>query len=336
MSDGTLTDVGLVTVTVTGVNNGPTATPQNVTTPEDTGLGITLAGTDPENNPLTFAVVAGPTNGTLSGTAPNLTYTPNANASGLDLFSFTVSDGTTTSAPATVTITITAVNDAPVALDGAASIARTAILNAAFAATDVDGPSFTYSIVSNGVFGTAVITDPSTGAFVYTPSQGSTGGGGIQPLQNGSSLTDTIQFKVNDGNSDSNIASFVVTLVSDFTPPFHANDALVAGREDVPVVGRLSATGASSGRVRFVIVSNGALGTAILRDAATGRFVYVPNRNASGTDTFTFQVIDGDRRSNVATMTVVVASINDAPVARAGRHVAQFGGSQRHARGVGR
>ncbi len=54
-----------------------------------------------------------PTHGTLSGTAPNLTYTPDANYNGPDSSSVTVSDGQLTSAPATVSIDVTPVNDGP-------------------------------------------------------------------------------------------------------------------------------------------------------------------------------------------------------------------------------
>ena len=84
-----------------------------MTTAEDTASTITLTGSDPEGQPLTYTVTSGPTHGTLSGTAPDLTYTPDANYNGPDSFEFTVSDGVHTSAPATVTIDVTPVNDLP-------------------------------------------------------------------------------------------------------------------------------------------------------------------------------------------------------------------------------
>ena len=56
-------------------------------------------------------------NGSLSGSAPDLTYTPEANYNGSDSFTFKASDGTADSNTATVSITVTAVNDAPVASD---------------------------------------------------------------------------------------------------------------------------------------------------------------------------------------------------------------------------
>lgn len=81
----------------------PVAFDQNVRTPPSTPLDITLNGS---GSNLTFAVVSGPIGGTLSGTEPDLTYTPNGGFLGTDSFNFTVSDGESTSAEATVSITV--------------------------------------------------------------------------------------------------------------------------------------------------------------------------------------------------------------------------------------
>ena len=85
-----------------------------VTTAEDAPVVITLSGTDVDGDALTYTVVGGPAHGVLSGTAPALTYTPNANYNGPDSFTFKVNDGTADSAPAAVSITVTPVNDPPV------------------------------------------------------------------------------------------------------------------------------------------------------------------------------------------------------------------------------
>ncbi len=49
---------------------------------ETPGLPITLTGSDEDGDSLSFTVVSEPTNGTLSGTTPNLIYNPNPNFSG--------------------------------------------------------------------------------------------------------------------------------------------------------------------------------------------------------------------------------------------------------------
>ena len=78
---------------------------------EDAPGAIVLSGSDAEGEPLSYSVVTAPAHGTLSGTAPNLTYTPNANYFGPDSFSFKANDGLADSAPANVPITVTSVND---------------------------------------------------------------------------------------------------------------------------------------------------------------------------------------------------------------------------------
>ncbi|HLL74241.1 MAG TPA: zinc-dependent metalloprotease family protein, partial [Pyrinomonadaceae bacterium] len=95
-------------------NKPPFAFSQSVTTDEDTPAAVTLDATDPEGNPVTYAVETGPAHGTLSGTAPNLTYTPARDYNGADSFTFRASDGENRSNLATVSITVNPVDD-PVA-----------------------------------------------------------------------------------------------------------------------------------------------------------------------------------------------------------------------------
>src|SRR5204862_5360536 len=56
-------------------NTAPLATAATVNGPEDTPLPLTLSATDPENDLLTWEIVAPPPVGSLAGTAPNVTYT---------------------------------------------------------------------------------------------------------------------------------------------------------------------------------------------------------------------------------------------------------------------
>lgn len=46
-----------------------------------------------------------------------------------------------------------------------------------------------------------------------------------------------------------------------------------------------------------------------------GTFAYVPAANYFGTDSFTYRLNDGPLESNLATVTVSIAAVNDAPVA---------------------
>jgi len=90
----------------TPVNTAPVADDQSVTTDEDTTVAITLSATDADGDALSYSVVSAPASGTLSGTAPNLTYTPDAGFVGSDSFTFVANDGTVDSNTATVSITV--------------------------------------------------------------------------------------------------------------------------------------------------------------------------------------------------------------------------------------
>ncbi len=103
-----------VHINVGSINDAPTVDIQSVTVDEDSsGNSITLIGTDVDGDILTYTVTGQPSHGTLSGTAPNLTYTPTANHNGCDCFKFKVNDGTDDSEESTVFIIINSVNDFP-------------------------------------------------------------------------------------------------------------------------------------------------------------------------------------------------------------------------------
>ncbi len=85
-------------------NAPPYAREQTVFVLFGTPRPIGLTGSDRDNDPLTFTVVSGPTGGSLGGTPPDLTYTPNPGFSGTDSLRFTVRDAEYESDPAEVTI----------------------------------------------------------------------------------------------------------------------------------------------------------------------------------------------------------------------------------------
>jgi VCBS repeat-containing protein len=107
------------TVVVRLNNRAPIAAADAYTTGEDTALTVNAPGvlandSDPDGNQLSAVLGLGPSHGTLALNANgSFTYTPTANYSGSDSFTYRASDGTLTSNPATVTLTVTAVNDAP-------------------------------------------------------------------------------------------------------------------------------------------------------------------------------------------------------------------------------
>ncbi|MEZ4678419.1 MAG: Ig-like domain-containing protein [Caldilineaceae bacterium] len=113
------------TVTVDQANQAPVVNDLSVSTAQDTTVAITLTGVDEDGNTLTFSVESLPSNGTLSGTAPDLTYTPAPGFNGNDSFTFKANDGRVDSNVATVTITVNAVNGTSFATCGGYDIFET-------------------------------------------------------------------------------------------------------------------------------------------------------------------------------------------------------------------
>src|SRR5207244_345586 len=215
-NDGTVDSAAAtVSLTVVHVNQAPVAAAQTVTTAEDTAKAVVLTASDADGDPLTYSVVAGPTHGALSGTAPNLTYTPAANYNGPDSFTFKANDGTVDSSAATVSITVTAVNDPPVAANDSYAATEDTVLTIAAPGvlandSDVDGHPLTSRAVTAPTHGALSGVAPN---LTYTPAAGYFG-------------PDSFTFKANDGTVDSAAATVSLTVV-------HVNHAPVAAAQTV-------------------------------------------------------------------------------------------------------
>ncbi|MEM7256400.1 MAG: Ig-like domain-containing protein [Pseudomonadota bacterium] len=87
-------------------NNAPVATGVSASTPFNTPVNLSLQGSDADGDAITYTLDTTGLNGSVSGTAPNLTFTPQTGFTGTDSFTYSVSDATDTSDPAVVTISV--------------------------------------------------------------------------------------------------------------------------------------------------------------------------------------------------------------------------------------
>jgi len=104
-----------VSINIAAVNDAPVVASGAATTAIGVPVGVTLSASDVDSSSLSY-VVGNPANGTLTGTAPLLQYTPNAGFQGNDSFAFQASDGALSSNIATYTINVT--TPAPAAVSG--------------------------------------------------------------------------------------------------------------------------------------------------------------------------------------------------------------------------
>lgn len=94
-----------------------------------------------------------------------------------------------------------------------------------------------------------------------------------------------------------------------------AQDGSASGAEDGILSGQAVAVDANNDALTYSLVNGPAHGT--LTFNANGSYSYTPDANYAGSDSFTFRANDGSENSNIATITLSVAAVNDAPIVAA-------------------
>ena len=251
--EGWYVDDVQVVVTPSGAppaNNLPVADNQSVTTFEDTPVIITLTGSDIDGDALTFSLVNGPTDGTLSTITPlgpssaQVTYTPFTNFNLADSFTFTVSDGLAISNLATVSITVKPVNDPPVANDDTATTTEnTAVtINVLSNDIDVDGDTLTVSSATSPTNGLVVINPDNT--ITYTPNTSFNG-------------VDTFTYTASDPLLAVATATVTVTVNAVSVSPVAVDAVSSASSDGTPIFSWSHITGSGTDRLLVVGTSVG-------------------------------------------------------------------------------
>jgi MYXO-CTERM domain-containing protein len=316
-----------------GPNVAPVATAQALTTPEEAALAVTLAGSDVDYDPLSFAVVATPSNGTLTGTAPNLTYTPAANYSGPDSFTFKANDGNVDSAPATISITVTPVNDAPV-FD---AIANQTLLEDTPAGVSLSGvgPGGGVAEAAQTLTITATSSNPALVPNPTVTGSGSTRTLSFSPAANANgTVTITVTAKDNGGTANGGIDTLLRTFGITVTP---VNDAPVfdaladqtvledSAASQALVTGIGPGGGADEASQTLTVTATSSNPSVVPNPTATGSgttrtLSFTPVANANGTASITVTAQDSGGTANggsdtlLRTFIVTVTPVNDAPV----------------------
>ncbi|SCB88291.1 hypothetical protein GA0061087_10033, partial [Priestia flexa] len=292
------TATSIITVTVVPVNDPPVGPNEIfVTTLEDTTLIGQIIATDPDGDVLTYALENAPINGTavvnLDGT---YTYTPNLNYNGKDSFTVRISDPSGAFIITNVMVTVIPVNDLPTVPNYAYTILEDTALNSIVVGTDADGDPLTYSLAAPPANGTAVVN--LDGTFTYTPN----------PDFNGQ---DNFFVNVQDQNGGTAISEIVITIVPVNDPPIAPNVITVTTNEDVAVGGTINAIDPDGDPLTYTLEDAPINGTVVID--SQGSFVYTPNLNFNGTDTFAVRVSDTSGAFIVVNVQVTVSPVNDVP-----------------------
>ncbi|MBI3562206.1 MAG: tandem-95 repeat protein [Gammaproteobacteria bacterium] len=278
-------------------NSPPVAVADSASTNEDNTVVISLVAndTDADGDLVATSVILAstPTHGSAGVNVDgSVSYTPSANYSGADSFSYRVSDlAGNSSNPATVSITVSPVNDAPVAGNDAYSVVGGTTLSVAAAgvlSNDTDIDSAGLSAIVSTAPNQGSLTLNTNGSFSYIPSVGYVG-------------TDSFSYVASDGVTSSNPATVTITV----TAPPVANKTPVANPDSASVKKNTRTTAYN---VTITVLANdtdadGTLNPAsvkITRTPSKGTLVvnadgtvkYTPAAGKSGSDSFTYTVKD--------------------------------------------
>ena len=287
-----------VGITITNVNILPTANAQTLSTNEDTPLSISLSGSDSDGSIVSYQVGT-PSHGVLSGTAPNLTYTPTTGYDGSDSFSFTVTDNDSgVSVEGIISITVSNANELPIANNDAVSVQSNSqgnSINVLGNDTDADGDDLMV-IEASAMHG--IVSINNDGSLTYTPNSDFSG-------------EDTISYDINDGNNGIASAVVIVTIAEpENLPPVAIDDVFTFSTFDTVLLNVLSNDSDPEGDTINLVSAQTTNGIVNIVD---GRLEFVPEQGVSGSLTITYSIKDVHDNLSQAIVTISIDA-EDAPV----------------------
>src|SRR5262249_5485934 len=194
------------------------------------------------------------------------------------------------------------VNDAPVAQNDTVVTNEDAPVSGNVLAndSDVDGDALNAILVKGAAHGSLTLN--ADGSFTYAPNGNYNG-------------PDSFSYKANDGSVDSNVATVSINVAPVNDVPVAQNDT-ASTAEDTPVSGNVLTNDSDidGDALNAILVSGPAHGSLTLN--SDGSITYTRHASYNGADGFSYKANDGQADSNVATVSINVSPVNDAPVAQ--------------------
>ncbi|WP_068704162.1 Ig-like domain-containing protein [Paludibacter jiangxiensis] len=186
-------------------------------------------------------------------------------------------------------------NHDPVASAASVTTLENTPVNGSVTATDADGDVLTFSKVSDPAHGSVVVN--ADGTFTYTPYLDYSG-------------SDSFVVGVTDGNGGSATATVNVTVN-------HVNQVPVitirqTTMEDSPIYDSVSASDDDGDNMTFSKGISPLHGALIVN--SNGDYLYTPDKDFNGKDSFTITVNDGNGGISTVKIVVTVLPVNDDPV----------------------
>ncbi|HEU4791945.1 MAG TPA: Ig-like domain-containing protein [Flavobacterium sp.] len=261
--------------------------------------------TDTENDALTAILVSDVSNGTLTlNSNGTFSYVHDGSETTSDSFTYKVNDGTSDGNVVTVLISVTPVNDAPIALADQITVAEggtaTTLVGGATSIlsndTDAENDALTAHLVSGVSNGTLTLNSNGTFSYVHDGSE---------------TTSDSFTYKVNDGTSDSNVVTVLISVSPVNDAPIAVADQITVaeGGTATTLVGGATSilsndTDAENDALTALLVSGVSNGTLTLN--SNGTFSYVHDGSQTTSDSFTYKVNDGTSNSNTVVVGITI------------------------------
>lgn len=305
-SDGT--DVSASgTVTVQIVDRAPTALPLTGSGSQGGQIALTLSGSDPDGDSISFRVVQFPAHGTVGLTGSSLTYVPAAGYAGSDSLTYAATDGSLegSGAAAALTVHATAANHAPTLSALALSGSGGTVLTGAASASDADGDTVTFLVSAFPAHGGVSL---SGSVVSYVPN----------PAFSGS---DSFTLRATDGSLEASapvtVTVYPATVVAVNHAPSLTGSVVMSGAMNSAMFATLTGSDADHDALVFEAATYPSHGWLRLSGTTAE---YYPEPGYAGADSFTYRAFDGADHSATGTATIAVlySSGNRAPTVDAG------------------
>ena len=290
-----------VTITVTPVNDAPTAKDDSATMNEDApALLVNVLANDSDIDGDTLVITAATADrGSASVVDNKIQYTPAANTNGTAIINYTISDGNGGTTTTNLTITIIPVNDAPIANADSATIDEDAapiLINVLANDSDVDGDSLTISAASANIGSVSVVGNQ----IQYTPAADDNG-------------LATVTYTVSDNNGGTSTATLTITITPVNDAPIANADTATMAEDAAPMLINVLANDSDEdGDSLAISTASADIGSA---SVVGNQIQYTPAANDNGLATVTYTVSDNNGGTNTATVAITITEVNDAPVA---------------------
>ena len=296
------TSTATVTVAVAAVNDPPAARDDSADTEENTAVTIDVLSndSDPDEDSLSVQSVTQPGGGSVVNGQSQIVYTPRPGFSGIESFTYVVTDGHGETASATVTVTVAAVNDPPLAQDDSATTVESSAIDIDVLANDSDSDGDSLSIQS--------LTQPDHGSavddgaqVVYTPDAGFSG-------------ADSFTYTVTDGQGETATATVTVSVAAVNDPPLARADSATTPEDSVVTISVIANDSDPEGDPLIIeSVTQPSHGTVVTSGFS---IIYTPDPDFVGADTFTYTITDARGGRSTAEVGIMILQVNDPPRAQ--------------------